>query len=293
VKDEQASATALLIAAGLVLMDKDPAYASAVSTVSADLSARVLASYSPASRHLLNLLGRSWFWRVVGLLERLTIPGILRHYALRKKCAAQLAREAIRDGISQIAILGAGFDALAIELQCKSTGVRFWEIDHPATQHYKQSIVNSAKTHDIHFIGTDLSLAGLSRELLKSASFDPGQKTLWIAEGLLMYFSEPAVRRLLEQIREISAPGSRAIFTFMERDAKGRVRFRNQTRLVDWWLGRRGEPFLWGIETENLAEFISPWRVVRVYDNHDLRKLDRANGKKALAAGELICLAEF
>ena|SRR6266487_378112 len=292
-KDEQASATALLIAAGLVLMDKNPAYAGAVSTASADLSARILQSYSPASRRLLKLVRCSWFWRTAAVFERATIPGILRHYAMRKKCIARLASDAIRDGIAQVVILGAGFDTLAMELQREFADVRFWEIDHPATQRYKESVLNSAVIHEIHFIATDLSLAGLDKESLKSTNFDPGQKTLWIAEGVLMYFSERAVLRLLEEIREISVPGSRVVFTFMERDVKGRVRFRNQTRLADWWLRWRDEPFRWGIETENLAEFISPWRVVRVYGNHDLQKLDRANGKKALAAGELICLAEF
>jgi methyltransferase (TIGR00027 family) len=293
VKDRQASATALLIAASLVLMDKNPAYAGAVSTVSAELSARVLASYSPASRCFLKLLGRSWFWRITDLLERLTIPGILRHYALRKKCIAQVAREAIGDGISQIVIVGAGFDALVIDLHRTFTDVRFWEIDHPATQRCKQSVLNSADVPAIHFIATDLSLAGLNGESLKAAGFDPGQKTLWLAEGLLMYFSERAVLRLLDEVREISGLGSRMIFTFMERDAKSRIRFRKQRRLVEWWLRRRGEPFRWGIETQKLAEFMSPWRVVRVYDDRDLRKLDPADGKRALAAGELICLAEF
>ncbi len=274
-------------------MDKNPAYAGAVSTVSAELSARVLASYSPASRCFLKLLGHSWFWRITDLLERLTIPGILRHYALRKKCIAQVAREAIGDGISQIVIVGAGFDALVIDLHRRFTDVRFWEIDHPATQRCKQSVLNLADITAIHFITTDLSLAGLNGESLKAAGFDPGQKTLWVAEGLLMYFPESAVLRLLDEMREISGLGSRMIFTFMERDAKSRIRFRKQRRSVEWWLRRRGEPFRWGIETEKLAEFMSPWRVVRIYDDRDLRKLDPTDGKKALAAGELICLAEF
>jgi methyltransferase (TIGR00027 family) len=212
---------------------------------------------------------------------------------LRKKCIAQVAREAIGDGISQIVIVGAGFDALVIDLHRTFTDVRFWEIDHPATQRCKQSVLNLADITAIHFITTDLSLAGLNGESLKAAGFDPGQKTLWVAEGLLMYFPESAVVRLLDEMREISGLGSRMIFTFMERDAKSRIRFRNQRRSVEWWLRRRGEPFRWGIETEKLAEFMSPWRVIRVYDDRDLRKLDSADGKKALAAGELICLAEF
>jgi methyltransferase (TIGR00027 family) len=292
VKDRQASATALLIAASLVLVEKNPAYAGTVSSASAELAAGVLKNYSRASRCLLRLLRFPWFWRVAGLCEQLTIPGIVRHYVLRKKCIAQLACQAIADGISQIVILGAGFDALAIELRGKFTDVRVWEVDHPATQRYKASVLNSAETRGIHFVSTDLTLAGLDEESLISARFDHEQRALWIAEGLLMYFPERAVVRLLEQTRKLSAPSSRLIFTFMERDAKGRIRFRNQTRLVDWWLRRRGEAFQWGTEREEFTRFISPWRLGGIYDDNDLRKIDPEHGKKTLAAGELICLAQ-
>jgi methyltransferase (TIGR00027 family) len=292
VKDRQASATALFIAAALVLMAEDPACANLVSAASAELSKRVLATYSPASRGLLKLLRRSWVYRIAALVERLTIPGILRHYALRKKCIAQLASEALRGGISQVIILGAGFDALAMELQREFADARFWEIDHPATQRCKKSVLGSDEVKGIHFIATNLASRGLAKESLGSADFDPGKRTLWIVEGLLMYFSERAVSRLLEQIREMSSPPSRMIFTFMERDGEGRIRFQKQTRLVDWWLRRRGEPFRWGIERARLAEFIFPWRVLHIYDEHDLLRLDSADEKKTPAAGELICLAE-
>jgi methyltransferase (TIGR00027 family) len=291
VKDRQASATALLIAASLVSMERNPVYASTISTASAELAGRILKNYSPASRYFLKLLRRSWFWQVAALCERLTVPGILRHYALRKKCIAELACAGAAEGISQFVVLGAGFDGLAFELRRKFADVQAWEIDHPATQRWKASVVNSAETDGIHFVPADLSLTGVNDELLISAGFDPKQKTLWIAEGILMYFSEQTVARLLEQTRKLSAPCSGLVFTFMERDTKGRIRFRDQTKLVDWWLRRRKESFRWGIETDNLAKFISPWRVVRIYDNHDLRKMDSANGNKTLARGELICLA--
>ena len=290
--NRQASATALLIAASLVSMDRNPVYAGTISSGSAELAARVLKNYSPASRYLVKLLRRSWFWQVAAFCERLTVPGILRHYALRKKCIAQLAYEAAAEGMSQIVVLGAGFDALAIELRRKFADLEVWEIDHPATQRWKASVVNSAEADGIHFVPADLSLTGVNEESLRLAGFDPKQKTLWIAEGLMMYFSEQTVARMLEQTRKLSVPCGGFVFTFMERDAKGRIRFREQTKLVDWWLRRCKEPFRWGIETDNLAKFISPWRVVRIYDDDDLRKIDSANGNKTLASGELICLAE-
>ena len=189
--------------------------------------------------------------------------------------------------------MGAGFDALAFELHEEFVDVRFWEVDHPATQDRKKFIVHSAEAKGIDFIASDLSLSGLDGESLRARGFDPGRRTLWIAEGVLMYFPARSIQRLLEQMREMSAGDSRVVFTFMERDAKGRIRFRKQTALVDWWLRWRGESFRWGIETENVARFISPLRVRRVYGDNDLRKLGPADGEKTLAAGELICLAEF
>ena len=274
-------------------MDRNPAYAGTISTASAQLATRILETYSPTSRYFLKLLRRSWFWQVAAVCERLTIPGVLRHYALRKKCIAQLACEAAAEGISQIVVLGAGFDGLGIELRRKFADLQVWEIDHPATQRWKASVVNSAETDRIHFVPADLSVAGVTEALLISAGFDRKRKTLWIAEGLLMYFSEGTVVRLLEQARKLSAPASGFVFTFMVRDPKGRIRFREQRKLVDWWLRNRSEPFRWGIESDNVAKFIAPWRVLGIYDDRDLRKMDSANGNKTLARGELICLAQF
>jgi O-methyltransferase involved in polyketide biosynthesis len=61
----------------------------------------------------------------------ITVPGILLHYALRKRCIAQLAREALHSGATQVVIIGAGFDALSLELQREFPDAHFWEIDHP------------------------------------------------------------------------------------------------------------------------------------------------------------------
>ena len=43
---------------------------------------------------------------------------------------------------------------------------------------------------------------------LSAAGFDPGQPTVWIAEGLLMYLSRTDADLLLDRITALSAPGS-------------------------------------------------------------------------------------
>src|SRR6266576_6852103 len=102
----------------------------------------------------------------------------------------------------------------------------------------------------------DLRAAGLEREALISSGFDPGKRTFWIAEGLLMYFPADVVSSLMKTLSTLGAPGSELAFTFMEKQGDGQLRFDSQTKLVDSWLRRRGEPFLWGTNRTELAEFI-------------------------------------
>jgi methyltransferase (TIGR00027 family) len=293
VQDEQASRTALLIAASLVLLHHDPKYSRLVSKSSADLCAHVLEKHSSQTRLFSNIVRQSWFRPIAKLIERITIPGILLHYASRKKCIRGLVRSALANGVTQVVILGAGFDALSSELQREFPTARFWEIDHPATQRHKLRACSEIGIERVHFVAVDLSAAGLEREALISTGFDPTKRTFWIAEGLLMYFPADIVSSLIRTLSSLSAPGSQLAFTFMEKQRDGQIRFDSQTKLTDWWLRTRGEPFLWGSTRSELIEFIRPWRVIRFLDDKDLRDMESDLSDEIIAKGEVICLAEM
>jgi methyltransferase (TIGR00027 family) len=292
-KDERASSTALLIAASMVVIDEHQEYAGARSGISASFSAHVLQTHSAGTRLFLRLARRPWFLRVVKFIEEQTIPGILRHYGLRKKSLALFARDALQDGFTQIVVLGAGLDPLALTLHREFPAARFWEIDHPATQRLKKEAASDVDAGRFHFISADLSSDRIDAAMLRKAGFDSAQRTLWIAEGLLMYLPEAVVADLLSSAAERSARGSRFAFTFMEPRGDGRIRFQKQARLVDWWLSWRGEPFVWGLERTHISRLAGPWEIGRVLDEKDLRALDSSPGHFSLAAGELICLAEI
>jgi methyltransferase (TIGR00027 family) len=292
VQNEQASRTALLIAASLVLLHDDAKYSRLVSETSADLCAQVLKEHSAQTRLFLKIIRQSWFRPIAKLIERITIPGILVHYALRKKCIRQLARSALANGVTQVVILGAGFDPLSSELQREFPTAEFWEIDHPATQRHKVRACSEIGIERVHFVAVDLAVAGLEREALNKSDFDPAKRTFWIAEGLLMYFPADVVSSLMKTLSTLSAPGSEFAFTFMEKQGDGQLRFDSQTKLVDSWLRRRGEPFLWGTTRSELAHNVSPWRVIRFFD-HNLRSMESDLSDEIIAKGEVICLAEI
>jgi methyltransferase (TIGR00027 family) len=288
---EQASRTALLIAAGLILLHHDPKHSRLVSKTSADLCAHVLEEHSSQTRLFLKMVRQSWFRPIAKLVERITIPGILLHYALRKKCIKALVRSGLTNGVAQVVILGAGFDSLSSELQREFPTAQFWEIDHPATQRHKVRACSEIGVKQLHFLAIDLSTAGVDKDTLTSSGFDPGKATFWIAEGLLMYFPADTVSSLMKTLSTLSAPGSEFAFTFMEKQRDGHIRFDSQTKLVDWWLGRRGEPFFWGASRSELAEFMQPWRVIRFFDHNDLREMESERADEIIAKGEVICLA--
>lgn len=292
-QNDQASRTALLIAASLVLLHRDPKYSGLISSTSADFCARVLKKHSSQTRLFSKIVRQSWFRPIAKLIERLTIPGILLHYVLRKKCIRELVRSALANGIAQVVVLGAGLDPLSSELQREFPSAQFWEIDHPATQRQKVRACSEIGIERVHFVAIDLSVAGLDREALISTGFDPAKRTFWIAEGLLMYFPADIVISLVKTLSALSASGSKFAFTFMEKQRNGRIRFDSQTKLVTWWLRTRAEPFLWGTSRSELAELIGPWRVIRFFDHNDLRDMESELVNEVIARGEVICLAEI
>ena len=292
-QNEHASHTALLIAASLVLLRHDSKHSGLVSKASADFCAQMLETYSPQTRLFLKIVRQGWFRPVAKLIERITIPGILLHYILRKRCIATLARSALTNGATQVVVVGAGFDPLSFELHQDSPGVQFWEIDHPATQRHKLRALPKIGIERLHFVAVDLSTTGLDKEALIKSSFDPTQRTFWIAEGLLMYLRPEKVSSLMRTLSSLSTPGSQVAFTFMEKGGDGRIRFDSQSKLVDWWLNRRDESFVWGTTRSDLVELVRPWRIVRFFDHDDLRQMKSGLADEPIARGEVICLAEI
>jgi len=253
----------------------------------------VLETYSSQTRLFLKIVRQDWFRPIAKLLERITIPGILLHYALRKKCIATLARSALRNGTTQVVVVGAGFDPLGLELQLDFPASEFWEIDHPATQRQKLRTLPKISAERLHFVAVDLSATGLDREALIKSGFDPTQRTFWIAEGLLMYLRPEKVSSLMRTLSSLSTPGSQVAFTFMEKGSDDRIRFDSQSKLVDWWLHRRGESFVWGTTRSDLVKLVRPWWVVRFFDRDDLCQMKSGLADEPIARGEVICLAEI
>jgi methyltransferase (TIGR00027 family) len=253
VKAGQASTTAKVIAASTLLLASDPAEQVLVPPGAALLCRQFLAT-TWTDRCLSASATNPWtrgLWRG---LERLTHPGIMRHYLLRKRWIETRCRDALQQGVRRVIVIGAGLDTLALRMAPLWPQVAWVEIDHPATQAFKcQGLARAGVDvpENLTLCPVDLSVAPLPAGLMADS-----RPTLVVLEGVLMYLDEVAVTTLLrDQIRALSPVPVRVIFSHMVRWPEGRAGFRPSSRWVDRWLAWRSEPFRWTLAPQALA----PW----------------------------------
>jgi methyltransferase (TIGR00027 family) len=113
---------------------------------------------------------------------------------------------AVNAGTRQVVILGAGYDDRA--LRFRTAGVRFFELDHPATQADKAQrlkIMNAAGPPAL--VAADFGRDDVE-SVLAAAGHDAGQPSLFTCEGLLVYLDQTTCVRLLSALRARAAVGS-------------------------------------------------------------------------------------
>jgi len=113
---------------------------------------------------------------------------------------------AISAGVAQVVICGAGYDDRA--LRFRSPGVRFFELDHPATQADKARRLRAmGALGDVVLAPADFN-GDDAAAVLDAAGHQACQPTLFLCEGLLIYLESAVIRRLLAGLASRAAAGS-------------------------------------------------------------------------------------
>jgi methyltransferase (TIGR00027 family) len=118
-------------------------------------------------------------------------------------------RDAMDAGIHQAVILASGLDARAYRLAWP-TGATVFEIDQPEVIQFKSTTLadlGAQPTAELRAVPIDLRHDWPTA--LLAAGFDARQPSAWIAEGLLAFLPPDAQDRLLDNITDLSTPGSR------------------------------------------------------------------------------------
>lgn len=166
-------------------------------------------------------------------------------------------RGALRDGVSQVAVIGAGYDSRAWRLECEDA--RFFEVDHPATQSAKIAV---APKHGPTYVPVDLSTEVAAAALCRGG-LDPAARCLHVLEGVTMYLDEAAVLRQLRALAAVSSSGSRLAVNFTPPESVGTAVDRRLQRLIR--LGRlgSGESFRLRVDLPDAVALVNAagWRV--------------------------------
>jgi methyltransferase (TIGR00027 family) len=184
---------------------------------------------------------------------------LMRHEAAVRTTYFDAALERHLGGISQLVILGAGFDTRAYRLPAGSS-VRIFEIDAPRTQAFKRTMLEKAglDARRITFVPADF-LKERWLDKLVQAGFRPDRPSFFLWEGVTPYLDRAAVESTLRDIAS-SAPGSAVSFDYftaeMLEGGSLFMRYANATlRIV-------GEPLRFGIGgapplRDRTAEFVA------------------------------------
>jgi methyltransferase (TIGR00027 family) len=145
-------------------------------------------------------------------------PGARTSGIARTRLIDDLLTAALEDGIAQVVILGAGFDARAYRIPYGEV-VCFFEVDHRATLNFKRARlekVPGGARRNIRHVEIDFESQSLSNVLTR-AGFDPAQRTFFIWEGVTNYLTADTVAAMFQFIGSV-AHGGQVIFTYVHRD---------------------------------------------------------------------------
>jgi methyltransferase (TIGR00027 family) len=235
---------------------------------------RALESALPASRRLFeDPLARAFLGPRLALVARLArVPGIRRLVlaiadrrvpgsrssgVARTRFIDDLLRSSLEEGVEQLVVLGAGFDARAYRLP-ELRALRVFEVDHPDTARVKREVLGRVLPvlpEQVRFVTTDFRRGGLE-EAMGAAGYRDSARTVFVWEGVTNYLTEDAVDETLRWCAR-AAPGSLLVFTYVHRAVLEDPASFAGTRSLFANLERFGERWSFGLDPAEVPDFLA------------------------------------
>lgn len=164
---------------------------------------------------------------------------------VRSRIAEDILREAVADGATQYVLLGAGLDTFALRKQWPPGLKRVFEVDHPATQAWKQCLAAQAglaMPPGAAYVPVDFERQDFMEQLV-AHGFERRERTVFAWLGVTMYLAPKAVEATLQGIGAQSAPGSVLVFDYVRRPTRAQWGRKLGLALMGRRFRRMGEPW--------------------------------------------------
>jgi methyltransferase (TIGR00027 family) len=142
--------------------------------------------------------------------------GMRLFIAARSRFAEESLAAAVARGVRQYVVLGAGLDTFAHRNPFEDVGLRVFEVDHPATQAWKQRRLADAGLQSpasLTFAPVDFERETLA-DGLAAAGFDAAAPAFFAWLGVVVYLTRDAVSETLKFIAGL--PGAEVMFDYGE-----------------------------------------------------------------------------
>ena len=202
-------------------------------------------------------------------------PGPRVSAVVRTRVIDEALEEALKDGVRQLILLGAGYDSRAQRIAA-SRSVRTYEVDHPTTQAQKVERLREMRADraTIDFVPVDFDREDLGTALL-AAGYDTSAPQLRRLGGRHQLPHRGGGRRDFRWFAASAAPGSRIAFTYVHRGLlDGSERFADSGA----WVGAvqdAGEPFTFGFLPSELPGYMGERGMELLYDRSTADELGR------------------
>ena len=143
-------------------------------------------------------------------------PGYRGLVLARNRYTEDELETAIRNGVSQYVILGAGLDSFAYRRRDLENVLNVFEVDYPTTQQWKKSRIQELGVSfptNLTFIPLDLEKHTLS-EVLRIGGYRADLPAFFSLLGVTQYLTEKAIFEILQEVVR-GAPGTGIVFEYV------------------------------------------------------------------------------
>ena len=205
--------------------------------------------FAGAWRRIVNSRVLSWIYTRV-ILRRLA-PVAMEHLT-RTRFAEDRIASAVERGMSQLVILGAGFDTFA--LRNPHLPATVFEVDLAATQAIKRKRMQAAglaPPAGLRFVTVDFERDDLGARLAASG-FIRGRPGFFNWMGVTYYLAADALRDTLGRLGELAAPGSELTLDYLIAEESLPEDARPALHRLKRFVARSREPLVSAFQPESL-----------------------------------------
>lgn len=156
-----------------------------------------------------------------GTQRFLDLPFFRDGIRLRTRFIDDVVRAALADGLSQVVMLGVGFDARSLRLpEIAARGVRVFEVDFAEQLATRSALLGGADVAlppPVVGVACDFAASDFEATLaagLGERGFRAGEGALFVWEGVTAYIPRASIDRCLAFMAGAGGRGSRAVFDF-------------------------------------------------------------------------------